>query len=93
MVRVTISNRDTADTAIRVKSLLDPSLHLQPFSLTSVTVPLGTEVESGKCTELTELKVNYEHIILIKIHSLIECNLKLYRGPSITFYIKRSFTF
>ena len=46
-MRVTISRRDTADTAIRVESLLDPSLHLQPFSPTSVTVTPGTEVDTG----------------------------------------------
>ena len=46
-MRVTISRRDTADTAIRVESLLDPSLHLQPFSLTSVTVIPGTGVNTG----------------------------------------------
>ena len=38
MVRVTISRRDTADTAISAKILI--SLHVQSFSL-----PLGTEVD------------------------------------------------
>ena len=56
MMRVKISRRDTADTAIRVESLLDPSL---PFSLTSVTVTPGTEVDI--CTE----KVNYDVLLAI----------------------------
>ena len=46
-MRVTISRRDTADTAITVKSLLDHSLHLQSSSPTPGTVSPGTEVDSG----------------------------------------------
>ena len=38
MVKVTISRRDTADTAITAKMLI--SLHVQSFSL-----PLGTDVD------------------------------------------------
>ena len=57
-MRETISRRDTADTAIRVESLLDPSLHLQPFSPTSVAVTPGTEVDI--CTK----KSNYEKYVI-----------------------------
>ena len=47
VVRVTISRRDIADTAITVKSLLDPSLHLQSFSPTPGIGSPGTEVDTG----------------------------------------------
>ena len=47
VVRVTISRRDTADTAIIVESLLDPSLHLQSFSPTPGIVSPGTGVDTG----------------------------------------------
>ena len=46
-MRVTISRRDTADTAITVKSLMDPSLHLQLFFPTPGIVSPGTEVDTG----------------------------------------------
>ena len=50
-MRVTISRRDTADTAITVESLLDPSLHLQSFFPTPGTVSLGIVVDNVDDTE------------------------------------------